>query len=169
VGHDSARQNLLLHIASPSYAQSTPPYSGPIGAENEITAIYADEAPRIDGVLDEALWQRAVPAGFRTDNSKLFSTNGNYSWAEYFGGTRENWSGGFGLRTGKYLNMEVGISHNQFDLPITNGKFDATTISSNINMAWSRDLFAKALIQYDNFSGNIQANIRIDWIQPEPA
>ena len=106
----------------------------------------------------------SVSAGFRTDNSKLLSTKGNYSWAEYFGGTRENWSGGFGLRTGKYLNMEVGISHNQFDLPIANGKFDATTISSNINMAWSRDLFAKALIQYDNFSGNIQANIRIDWI-----
>lgn len=106
----------------------------------------------------------SVSAGFRTDNSKLFSTSGNYSWAEYFGGTHENWSGGFGLRTGKYLNMEVGISHNQFDLPIANGTFDATTISSNINMAWSRKLFAKALIQYDNFSGDVQANIRIDWI-----
>ncbi len=106
----------------------------------------------------------SVSANFRTDNSKLFSTSGGYSWAQYFGGTRENWEGGFGVRTGKYLNMEVGISHNQFDLPIANGQFDATTISSNINMAWSRDLFAKALIQYVNFYGDIQANIRIDWI-----
>ena len=34
----------------------------------------------------------------------------------------------------------------------------------HINVAYSRKLFAKALIQYDNFSGNVQANIRIDWI-----
>ena len=102
--------------------------------------------------------------GFGTDNSKLLSTNGSYSWSDYFGGTRENWHGGIGLRTGKYLNLDISISHNKFDLPIDNGEFDATTIGSNINMAWSRKLFAKALVQYDNFSGNVQANIRIDWI-----
>ena len=28
----------------------------------------------------------------------------------------------------------------------------------------SRKLFAKALIQYDNFSRDVNANIRIDWI-----
>ena len=106
----------------------------------------------------------SVSGGFGTDGSKLLSTNGSYSWAEYFGGTRENWQGGIGLRTGKYLNLDISISHNKFDLPIANGEFDATTIGSNINMAWSRKLFAKALVQYDNFSGNVQANIRIDWI-----
>ena len=30
--------------------------------------------------------------------------------------------------------------------------------------ATSRKLFANALIQYDNFSGDLQANIRVDWI-----
>jgi hypothetical protein len=33
-----------------------------------------------------------------------------------------------------------------------------------VYLAQSRKLFAKALIQYDNFSGDLQANIRIDRI-----
>jgi hypothetical protein len=30
--------------------------------------------------------------------------------------------------------------------------------------ALNRKLFAKALIQYDNFSRDLQANVRVDWI-----
>lgn len=106
----------------------------------------------------------SVSVGFRTDNSKFLSANGSYGYADFFGGTRDRYQFTVGLRTGKYLNMETGISHSVFELPIQNGSFDATTLSMNINAAWSRKLFAKALVQYDNFSGNMQANIRIDWI-----
>ena len=106
----------------------------------------------------------AASIGFRTDNSKFFSVNATFQKEDYFGGDRTRYNGGIGLRTGKYLNLEAGISHNVFDIPIANGEFDATTFSMNVNAAYSRKLFAKALIQYDNFSGNVQANIRIDWI-----
>ncbi len=102
--------------------------------------------------------------GFRTDNSKFFSVNGSAGFSDFFGGDRRNLRLGIGLRTGKYLNLTAGISHTQFDIPIDNGSFDATTFTMNINAAYSRKLFAKALVQYDNFSGNVQANIRIDWI-----
>ena len=37
-------------------------------------------------------------------------------------------------------------------------------MSLKLEAATSKKLFATALIQYDNFSNNIQANIRIDWI-----
>lgn len=102
--------------------------------------------------------------GFRTDNSKFFSVNGSAGFSDFFGGDRRNLRVGIGLRTGKYLNLDASISHTQFDIPIDNGSFDATTFTMHINVAYSRKLFAKALIQYDNFSGNVQANIRIDWI-----
>jgi len=102
--------------------------------------------------------------GFRTDNSKFFSVNGNASFSDFFGGNRENYRAGIGLRTGKYLNIEAMLSHNQFDIPIENGSFNATTFNMNVIAAYSRKLFAKALVQYDNFSGDVQANIRIDWI-----
>lgn len=102
--------------------------------------------------------------GFRTDNSKFFSLSGGFSLRDYFGGARSSYEGGIGLRTGKHLNLEAGISHDTFDLPIANGAFDATTFQMNVNLARSRKLFAKAHVQYDNFSGDLQANIRIDWI-----
>lgn len=60
--------------------------------------------------------------------------------------------------------MEGNLNHSIIDLPIENGEFDATTISLSILSAVNRDLFAKTLIQYDNFSRNLQANIRVDWI-----
>ncbi len=106
----------------------------------------------------------SVQAGFRTDNSKFFSLRGDVLRSDFYGGTRNNIRGGIGLRTGKYLNLEASLSHTVFDLPIANGNFDATTFSMSINAAYSRKLFAKALVQYDNFSGDVQANIRIDWI-----
>src|SRR5690606_4751597 len=102
--------------------------------------------------------------GASTDGSRFFSANAGISFSEYFGGTRTEYEGGIGLRTGKYLNLGASVSHNVFDIPIANGAFDATTFTMNINAAQSRKLFAKALIQYDNFSGDLQANIRIDWI-----
>jgi len=102
--------------------------------------------------------------GGRTQDSRFLSANGNFSISEYFEGTRTNYHVGIGLRTGRYLNLTASVSHNVFDIPIDNGAFEATTFSMNINAATSRKLFAKALIQYDNFSGDLQANIRIDWI-----
>jgi hypothetical protein len=73
--------------------------------------------------------------GFDTDDSKFFSLQGVYSLRDYFGGTRSNYQGGFGLRTGKPLNVQPGISHDTFDLPIANGAFDATTFQANVNLA----------------------------------
>ena len=106
----------------------------------------------------------SISAGFGTDGSKFLSVSGSVRFADYFGGSRNSYTGGIGLRTGKYLNLLAELSHTVFDIPIANGQFDATTFGMNINAAYSRKLFAKALVQYDNFSGDLQANIRIDWI-----
>jgi hypothetical protein len=100
----------------------------------------------------------------RTDNSRFFSANAGVTLSEYFDGTRTNYRFGIGMRTGRYLNFDASVSHDVFELPIENGAFDATTFSLNVNAATSRKLFAKALVQYDNFSGDLQANVRIDWI-----
>ena len=106
----------------------------------------------------------SVEFGARTNGSRFLSVNGGVRFAQYFGGNRQIIRGGIGLRTGKYLNLSANINHTMFDIPVAGGQFDATTFQVNINAAQSRKLFAKALIQYDNFSNDLQANIRIDWI-----
>lgn len=100
----------------------------------------------------------------RTNSSRFLSASAGVQFAEYFGGNRTTVSGGIGLRTGKYLNLGAHIQHSMFDIPVAGGEFNATTFQMNINAAQSRKLFAKALVQYDNFSRDLQANIRIDWI-----
>lgn len=99
-----------------------------------------------------------------TDPSRRGFVQWGLSRGGFFGGTRTNITGGLGFRQSKYLKFETGFRHSIIDLPISNGSFDATTISLNIQAAGGRKLFANALLQYDNFSRDIAANIRVDWI-----
>ena len=100
----------------------------------------------------------------QSDESKRLFGSINASTGEFYNGNRIDFGGSFGFRQSKHLHIEGRLSHSIIDLPISNGEFDATTVSTSILGALSRKLFAKALIQYDNFSRDIQANIRIDWI-----
>ncbi|MBO6575057.1 MAG: carbohydrate binding family 9 domain-containing protein [Rhodothermales bacterium] len=111
---------------------------------------------------DYTYGEYSISAG--SDQSRRFFAGGSVSTSGFFDGTRTNFTADAGFRHSQYLTIEGGIRHSVIDLPIDNGRFDATVISSSILAAASRNLFAKALIQYDNFSRDLQANIRVDWI-----
>ncbi len=100
----------------------------------------------------------------QSDESKRLFGTVEGSVGEFYHGNRTDLEGSIGFRQSKHLHIEGRLSHSIIDLPISNGEFDATTVSTSILGAVSRKLFAKALIQYDNFSRDLQANIRIDWI-----
>lgn len=100
----------------------------------------------------------------RTDESQRVFGSASASIGQFFHGTRNDIGASIGYRQSKHLHLEGKIDHSLIDLPVDNGEFEATTVSTSILGAVSRKLFAKALIQYDNFSRNLQANIRVDWI-----
>ena len=56
------------------------------------------------------------------------------------------------------------LSRNEIDLPVPDGEFSTTILSLDVLGAVSRSLFANALVQWDDVSKVLQANIRIDWI-----
>lgn len=103
-------------------------------------------------------------ARFTSDPSRKFSGTLNVQTGVFYGGDRTDMSLSAGYRQSKHLTLGGSISKRNIDLPISNGKFSATTASVDILASVSRKLFAKALIQYDNFSRDVNANIRIDWI-----
>jgi len=103
-------------------------------------------------------------ARFTSDPSRKFSGTLNVQTGGFYGGDRTDMSLSAGYRQSKHLTLGGSISKSNIDLPISNGKFSATTASVDILASVSRKLFAKALIQYDNFSRDVNANIRIDWI-----
>lgn len=102
--------------------------------------------------------------GGQTDSSRRLFGDAYLETGGFFNGNRTDISGGFGFRQSQHLTLEGGITHSMIDLPIDNGNFDATTLSLSILGAFNRKLFTRTLIQYDNFSRDIQANIRLDWI-----
>lgn len=99
-----------------------------------------------------------------SDQSRTFYISPAVQFGGFYHGTRTLFQNLVGYRFSKYLKMENTLSYNIIDLPIENGRFDATTVGLTVQAATSRKLFANALLQYDNFSKRFRSNIRIDWI-----
>ncbi|MEX0720250.1 MAG: DUF5916 domain-containing protein [Balneolaceae bacterium] len=99
-----------------------------------------------------------------TDDSRRSFYAAQITTGEFFNGNRTDFGVRMGFRQSQHLTLEGTVNHSIINLPIDNGEFDATTLSLSILGAFSRKLFTKTLIQYDNFSRDLQANIRLDWI-----
>jgi len=103
-------------------------------------------------------------ASVTSDPGRRLSGSVRVETGEFFNGNRTDFRISGGFRQSKHLTLGGTLNHNEVDLPISGGTFSATTASLDILASVSRKLFAKALIQYDNFSRNLNANVRIDWI-----
>ncbi|MDE2730998.1 MAG: DUF5916 domain-containing protein [Bacteroidota bacterium] len=100
----------------------------------------------------------------QTDSSRRLFMEAGIGTGQFFNGSRFDITGSVGFRQSRFLQLEGTVDYSRIDLPITGGRFDATTLSLSILAAASRKLFATALVQYDNFSRDLQANLRVDWI-----
>ena len=91
---------------------------------------------------------------FRTNDSRAISANG--VWFQYGGGV--TW------KTGPYLELTGRFDRREIDLPVENGDFETTIFGLDVLGALSRKFFANALVEYDNISETVNANLRFDWI-----
>lgn len=101
---------------------------------------------------------------FNTNDSREFSGRGGVSVGDFWSGTRTELSGGVAWKTGPYLTVGTNYTWNDISLPVENGDFQTRLLGVSILGAVSRSLFANALVQYDDVSNVVQANVRIDWI-----
>lgn len=106
----------------------------------------------------------SVDASFRTNESRTFSGSGNVSVGEFWSGDRTTVGGSLGWKTGPHLTLRGSVTRNHVELPVTDGDFTTTITSLDVLGAISRNLFANALVQWDDVSKTLQANVRIDWI-----
>ena len=102
--------------------------------------------------------------GARTNDSRVFSGTVFGSTGSFWGGDRSEVRGGVSLKTGPHLTIGGEVSRNEVSLPVPDGDFTTTLVGVNVQGAVSRKLFAGALVQWDNLSKELQANIRVDWI-----
>ena len=100
----------------------------------------------------------------QTDGSRILSGSVKATFGEFFNGRRDEYGASLDWRQGPRLRLQLSIDRNLISLPIEGGEFSATIVSADVGLAASRKLFGNALIQYDNFSQALQANLRVDWI-----
>jgi hypothetical protein len=101
---------------------------------------------------------------FNTNDSRTVSGRGGVSVGDFWSGSRTELSGGLAWKTGPHLTLSASYVWNDVSLPVEDGEFTTRLFGLNVLSAVSRSLFANALVQYDDVSDVIQANIRIDWI-----
>ena len=82
----------------------------------------------------------------------------------FWGGERDRFQTGLAWITGPHLTLGATVSRNRVSLPVAGGDFTTTILGLDLDAAVSRKLFAGALLQWDNLSRELQANIRVDWI-----
>ena len=105
-----------------------------------------------------------VQFGFRTNDSRRFSARGRVGTGGFWGGDGRELSIGGMWKTGPHLTISGDFTRNDISLPVEDGDFTTRLFGVTVLGAVSRSLFANALIQYDDVSNQVQANIRINWI-----
>lgn len=106
----------------------------------------------------------AVDGSFRTNQSRTLSGSANLSVGDFWNGDRTSFGGSLTWKTGPFLTLTGSTNRNVVRLPVVDGEFSTTVVSLDVLGAVSRNLFANALVQWDDVSKVLQANVRIDWI-----
>ena len=162
-GQDGLEQSAEIKVATRLRFQSTEDLTINVTRETE--------------VLDETFFIRSdvgIPIGryefdrvgahLRTNPSRPLSGSLNLSTGDFYDGDRTQVGGAIQWTTGPHLTLIGTVSRNEISLPLDNGNFSTTVMGMTVKAAVNRKLFANALIQYDDVSETLQANVRVDWI-----
>ena len=107
---------------------------------------------------------RSLDLSFTPNRARGFGVNAGASLGDFWSGTRTQLNGGFVWIMNKHLTIDADASWNNVSLPVEGGDFSTTLLSTRLEAALSRKLFAYALVQWDDVSNEFQANVRVDWI-----
>jgi len=107
---------------------------------------------------------RFLSGGARTNDSRTLSGNVSWSVGDFWSGTRRSLGTGLTWKSGPRLTLGLAVDHNDVSFPVQDGDFATNVLTLDVLAAASRKLFANALVQWDDVSNTLQANIRVDWI-----
>ena len=100
----------------------------------------------------------------RTNGSRALSGNASASMGDFYHGTRTELRFTGGITVSPRLSFQPSVARNDVSLPVDGGNFTTHVASVNVKSALSRWLFGDVLVQYDDVSRSLQANVRINWI-----
>ncbi len=105
---------------------------------------------------------------FRTDESKPIAINVGGSVGEFFSGTRYGGRFGFTFKPSPFFSWELNYSNNFVQLPdgvtpegepTSGGDFNTNVLSTRLIYTISRDMFAKAFVQWNDRNESLSFNL----------
>ena len=106
---------------------------------------------------------RKISFSARTNQSRGIWGNFALSKGDYFGGNKTSMSGSIGRQFSNHLTL-YGSANQNIIFMSSQGEFTANVYGFTAEVALNRKWFGKAIIQYDNFSEQLQLYCRINWI-----
>jgi hypothetical protein len=98
----------------------------------------------------------------QTGGQRTFSGGVSYRSGDFYGGTRRNVGGQFAWKQSRHFAMGLRYDLNDIELP--QGTFVTRLVRLTTDVNFSSTLYWVNLIQYDNVSEVIGANVRLRWI-----
>ncbi len=138
---------------------------------DEITFIGGPGFTRIDEAFDLTDDVSIPPGDYdagsfgwfaRTSSNRPVFLASNGTYAQYFGGTLFTANGSLTATLNRHFSLTGGYTYNDVDTPY--GAFRADIGSLRLSYAFSTNLFANALIQYNSLDNKVSANVRINFI-----
>jgi hypothetical protein len=89
-----------------------------------------------------------------------------FSWEPggFYGGTKSSFVGRILYKIKPQLQITYNFQRDHIEVPFANGTFSTRLDGVSLFIAAGRHFYSNSLIQYDNVSRQVQANIRVRWI-----
>jgi uncharacterized protein DUF5916/cellulose/xylan binding protein with CBM9 domain len=105
---------------------------------------------------------RSQTATFSTNQSRKIAGSGNYTWGEFWDGTRTSWGGTLGLTPNYHFNLDLSYSRN--DAALANGAFVTDLVGARLVYAFTGRAALNAFVQYNTETHQVSSNIRFNLI-----
>jgi hypothetical protein len=105
----------------------------------------------------------SVRLRFQSNTRRIFNYFAFLRLGQYFNGTNNSISGAFNLRAQPFGNIGIDYSINLVRLPSPYSDADLVLIGPSIDWAFSKKVFVKAVVQYNNQINNVNTNVRFQW------
>jgi len=139
---------LLLKL---SFLLVSAPLFSKEAARRQAHATRVEEAPLIDGVVEEGIWSRAeVITGRRLDAGGFYS------------GNRASVGTTLNLRYGADFNTSITWSYNDVDL--AEGSFVTNLAQRRVSYSFTPSVNVQSLIQYNDQRDVWSTNLRFSWL-----
>jgi hypothetical protein len=103
-----------------------------------------------------------LDAGFNTSPGRALTVGAFGSLQRFYDGRLVTAAGDLSLRPNANLAISLSYMHNDADVP--GGAFTADVLSCRLTVAFSTQLSARMLLQYNSLDNTLSANVRVNFI-----